>query len=199
MSDPLSKPIRRNLIEAITKDPRTIRQFEDMSLDVSENLPALIEQSSQQAYAADNKAETAISYAVEALEESATRLDNQISALSAEVDSLKRLNDDYYGTVIASLLADIAQLKRGGGMSIKRIINDRIIIPAANLTEVYTISPAVDLTKTTLAFLGLETPATTFGGAMARITLTNSTTITASRNAGGSNNVIVSFQLVEYA
>jgi len=56
---------------------------------------------------------------------------------------------------------------------------------------------SVDTTKTELRFLGVTYDSTSLSESMARIALTNATTITATRGAGG-NNSSISWELTEF-
>jgi len=80
---------------------------------------------------------------------------------------------------------------------IKSIQYGTVTLPAdTSLTATATIS-SVDTSKAALIFLG-HSSGITGGHEQARIILTNATTVTATRVAGNSNQVIVSFCVVEF-
>lgn len=199
MSDPLSKPIRRNLIEAITKDPRTIRQFEDMSLDVSENLPALIEDAAFSAENAGNLAQYGAALGQEALDSIKAFSDVSAGHLQSSIAELQKAqNDDLFG-MISQLFAEVHALKKaGGGMQIKRKFEATIDL-AGVTSNTYTITPAVNVDKTIILDSGATTATSiTVAQSVYKIELTNSTTVTASRGASSPGLYPITFQVVEF-
>ena len=87
---------------------------------------------------------------------------------------------------------------KANSMIIKDIQRGTISITAGNVTATATIT-AVDVTKTELRYLGFWTnSATVLTGIFANIVLTNSTTITATRNGAAAGDAIVSWELTEW-
>lgn len=199
MSDPLSKPIRRNLIEAITKDPRTIRQFEDMSLDVSENLPALIEEAAFSAENAGNLAQYGATLGQEALDSIKAFSDVSAGHLQSSIAELQKTqNDDLFG-MVSQLFAEVHILKKaGGGMQIKRKFEATIDLTSVS-SATYTISPVVDVDKTIIIDSGSVAGSTlNVAQFLYKLELTNSSTVTATRGASNATPFAVTFQVVEY-
>lgn len=92
----------------------------------------------------------------------------------------------------------MSNLTQFGSGAIKSIQRGTITIPANSTSATATITSVVT-TKTELRFLGVTSQSTGIDTALARITLTNSTTITATRNTvSTTNNTIVSWELTEY-
>jgi hypothetical protein len=89
----------------------------------------------------------------------------------------------------------------GAGGRIKSIQRGVVSIGAFSNSSTTTIS-AVDTSKSILSFLGQDTStanaASLIFNRIAYLSLTNSTTITATANASGSSALTVSWQLVEY-
>lgn len=90
-------------------------------------------------------------------------------------------------------------LPRGG--SVKSIQRGTITISAGNLTNTATIN-AVDLTNARLRYLGNSTTDNGAGGSgsgpvLGRVSLTNATTVTATRTATD-NALTVSYEVIEY-
>lgn len=81
----------------------------------------------------------------------------------------------------------------------KRIDRGVITIPTLTQTGTYTISPAVDTTKTALRFLGASgtSGSALLGTSFPYVVLTNSTTITARRETGNADILYVSWELQE--
>jgi hypothetical protein len=89
-------------------------------------------------------------------------------------------------------MSDLSQFLPG---RIKSIQRGTITITGAT-SNIDTIT-SVDTAKSILTMLGSESSETTVSNTSVRLALTNSTTITASRN-GSTGTVIVGYQVVEY-
>ena len=87
----------------------------------------------------------------------------------------------------------------GGGGGIARIQRGTITIASASTSNTATIA-AVDLSRTRVVLLGMtdEGSDTTVQKTSMRVALTNATTVTATVDAAGAGNRIVSFEVVEY-
>ena len=73
-----------------------------------------------------------------------------------------------------------------------------VILLSGVLTNTATLSPAVDTSKTQLRMLGWSVTGATLDATMfTHVTLTNSTTVTATRGGSGGN-VSVSWEITEY-
>lgn len=83
--------------------------------------------------------------------------------------------------------------------SIKSIQRGTITLSGTSTSGAATIS-SVDTSKSVLTVLGSSASAagTALQGAFGRVTLTDATTITVNRTTNGSNDLIVSYQIVEY-
>ena len=79
--------------------------------------------------------------------------------------------------------------------SFKKVTAGVITISGAVSSATYTLSPAVDVSKCELRFLGCSSDNSSFALA-ANVVLTNSTTITATRSAS-SGTTIAAFELTE--
>ena len=75
-----------------------------------------------------------------------------------------------------------------------------ITLAPPNLTATATLSPSVDATKSLLMYLGKTDDQATINPSKdeARITLTNGTTVTATRVTGTTDTVVVGFQVMEF-
>lgn len=111
-------------------------------------------------------------------------------------DAVKLWADAVYQQLLAILGIDTAGATAAAGSAvIKAIQRGTITLSGANLTATATIT-AVDTTKTELRYLG-QTVSADVENVNCYIELTNSTTITATRNTGSAT-TIVSWELTEY-
>jgi hypothetical protein len=119
---------------------------------------------------------------------------SEFTALREEVAALSESLSGHDIDQVASIREEAA-----GQMKIKRVIRDVITLFGV-ASDTYTISPALaDMNKAELRYLGVSsgTPAD-FSITGVRIDLTNTTTITATRNSAAAAFAIVSFELTEY-
>lgn len=195
MSDQ-TKRVPRNLIETFAKDVRTARQLEKVFLDVTDNMPELIDAIEQQSSVADARSQEAIAKASKALAEAeSARFANGPEVLAQLAELRKRQPDDVTGLVY-SLLADVAYLK-AYGMKPRRVTSASVTINAASSSANYTIANAVDLNTALLLYQGSFTSATGTDSGTASIRFTSSTNVIAERN-GTTGTLTVKFQIVEY-
>ena len=124
-----------------------------------------------------------------------------ISTIIAYVDELEaRLTAVRAGKLDAITEARLAKLDVALATGIKSIQRGTIAVTGTNLTATATIT-SVDTAKTELRFQGMSMQADAAWPARTslRITLTNATTITATRGEGVSlNDVTVNWELTEY-
>lgn len=104
----------------------------------------------------------------------------------------------YTGTTVEEALQQLGAAGVSGGV-INSIQRGTISITGSNLTATATIT-AVDTSKTEVRWLGHTVSASVQAELGVRLSLTNSTTITATRAiAPGSPTTIVSFEVTEWA
>ena len=103
------------------------------------------------------------------------------------------------GPTTGNLQAQIDQLKAllasgtTGGMQLKGIQRGTILLNTSSVTATIT---SVDVTKTELRMIGWSSNGPTFGEACPRMTLTNATTITATKFSS-SGATTISYEVVE--
>ena len=86
------------------------------------------------------------------------------------------------------------------GSGIKSIQRGTITISFNAVTNTATLSPAVDVSKTELRFLGNETGDSDIKKGLAYLALTNTTTVTATRNIIGmaGDTLTISWEIIEH-
>lgn len=115
------------------------------------------------------------------------------TGLADQVAELSRLVQEDLSSQIAAVREEAANTMR-----IRRVIRGTITLSSVTANTA-TISPAlVDLNKTELRNLGFTTNSTNLNEAAVRLALTNTTTITATKNSSSGESV-VSYELTEYA
>ena len=89
---------------------------------------------------------------------------------------------------------------RGGGGGVSSVQRNTITIASGATSNTATLSPAVDVSRSRIVFLGLTDAGgdTTVDKSACRVALTDGTTVTATVGATGTGNRIVAFEVIEY-
>lgn len=122
----------------------------------------------------------------------AAKIDNLDAAISTRAAAATALSSATWTATLASYLDGPISGRLG---SIKSIQQGAITIVSGNLTGTATIA-GVDPSKSICFFMGTQANST--GSAFARVALTNSTTVTATRGNSDAWNVLAGYTVVEF-